>query len=327
MPEATARGSRKRRRIDVHQHIYPKQFTRRMIDALIEDSPDFPSSMYLDWSVEKVLTMMEAHAIDTVMVSLTSPGLWFGDAAAAREAAREFNELAAQMMRDHKGSFGAFAPIPLPDEAGAFAEIKYALDALKLNGIGLHSSYDGKSLGHRSFAAVFDELNRRAVPVFVHPVANTSGHIDSPWFAKPTMEFVFDTTRTIASLVASGTLARCPNIKFVFPHAGGTVFLLARRIEAGLLRRLTPDQKAAWLPDGMAGALRSLNFDVVSATNETAMAAVRTILPTSRMLFGTDHPFLSAKSTIDQLGRLGFTPDEMRAIECTNAEALCNLVN
>ena len=327
MPEATPGGSRKHRRIDVHQHIYPKQFTKRMIDALIEDSPDFPSAMYLDWSVEKALAMMEAHAIDTVMVSLTSPGLWFGNAAAARESAREFNELAAQMMRDHKGSFGAFAPIPLPDEAGAFAEIKHALDVLKLNGIGLHSSYEGKSLGHPSFAAVFDELDRRAVPVFVHPVANTSGHIDSLWFAKPTMEFVFDTTRTVASLVASGTLARCPNIKFIFPHAGGAMFMLARRIEAGLLRRLTPDQKAAWLPNGMAGALRGLNFDVVSATNETAMAAVRTILPTSRMLFGTDHPFLSAKSTIDQLGRLGFTPDEMRAIECSNAEALCNLVN
>ena len=327
MPEATPGGPRKRRRIDVHQHIYPPRFTKRMIEALVEDSPDFPASMYLDWSAEQALAMMETHAIDTVMVSLTSPGLWFGDAAAAREAAREFNELAAQMMRDHKGRFGAFAPIPLPDEAGAFAEIKYALDTLKLNGIGLHSSYAGKWLGDPSFAAVFDELNRRAVPVFVHPVANTRGPVDNPWFAKPTMEFVFDTTRTIGSLVASGTLARCPNIKFIFPHAGGAVFMLARRIEAGLSRRLTPQQKAAWMPNGMPGVLQSLNFDVVSATNETAMAAVRTIVPASRLLFGTDHPFLSAKSTVDQLGRLDFTPDEMRAIECSNAEALCNLVN
>src|SRR5262249_57481138 len=99
MPEATAGGSRKRR-IDVHQHIYPKEFTKRMIDALIADSPDFPSAMYLDWSVEKVLAMMEAHAIDTVMVSLTSPGLWFGNAAAARE----FNELPAPLIPDHNGS-------------------------------------------------------------------------------------------------------------------------------------------------------------------------------------------------------------------------------
>jgi 6-methylsalicylate decarboxylase len=325
MAEAAAAGARKRRRIDVHQHIYPARFTKRMIDALVEDSPDFPAAMYLEWSPEQALAMMEAYGIDTVMVSLTSPGLWFGDAIAAREAAREFNELAAQMMRDHKGRFGAFAPIPLPDEVGAFAEIKHAFDVLKLNGIGLHSSYAGRWLGDPAFAAVFDELNRRAATVFVHPVANTSGKINNPWFAYPTMEFVFDTTRTIASLVATGTLARCPNIKFIFPHAGGTVFMLARRIEAGLLRRLKPEQKAAWLPDGMAGALRSLYFDVVSATNPTAMAAVRTIEPVSHLLFGTDHPFLKAQSTIDQLGQLGFTPDEMRAIECSNAEAICKL--
>jgi len=318
MPEP---ASKKRRRIDIHQHIFPPKFTKRMVDALIADAPDFPASMYLDWSPEQVLAMMETYAIDTVMVSLTSPGLWFGDAGAARE----FSELAAQLMRDHQGRFGAFAPIPLPDQKGAFAEIEHALDKLKLNGIGLHSSYAGKWLGDPDFAAVFDELNRRTATVFVHPVANTKGVMENPWFSLPTMEFVFDTTRTIASLVASGTLARCPNINFIFPHAGGTVFMLARRIEGGLMRRLTPEQKAAWLPNGMAGVLQRLNFDVVSATNPAAMAAVRTIAPVSRLLFGTDHPFLHAKSTVDQIGRLGFTEDELRAIECTNAEALCRL--
>jgi 6-methylsalicylate decarboxylase len=326
MPEA-AGGTAKRRRIDVHQHIYPPRFTKRMIEALVADSPDFPRHMYLDWSPEQALAMMDAHEIDTVMVSLTSPGLWFGDVVAAREAAREFNELAAQMIRDHKGRFGAFAPIPLPDEAGVFGEIAYALDTLKLNGIGLHSSYAGKWLGDPSFAAVFDELNRRAATVFVHPVANTNGNFDKALFARPTMEFVFDTTRTIASLVASGTLARCPNIQFIFPHAGGAVFMLAHRIEAGLMRRLTPEQKTAWMPEGFGGALRKLHFDIVSATNPPAMAAARAVVPASRLLFGTDHPFLKAKSTIEQLGQLGFTPDELGAIEGKNAEAICRLVN
>jgi aminocarboxymuconate-semialdehyde decarboxylase len=91
------------------------------------------------------------------------------------------------------------------------------------------------------------------------------------------------------------------------------------------MRKLTPEKKAAWLPKGMAGALQGLNFDIVSATNASAMAAVRAILPTDRLLFGTDHPFLSAKTTIDQIERLGFTPAELRAIEGSNAEALCNL--
>src|SRR5262245_56328010 len=212
--------AKSRRRIDVHQHIYPPHFTKRMIDALIEDAPDFPSAMYLEWAPDKALAMMEQHDIDIVMVSLTSPGLWFGDAVAAREAAREFNELAARMIRDNPGRFGAFAPIPLPDEAGALAEIEYALDQLELNGVGLHSSYSGNFLGPKEFAAVFDELNRRKTTVFVHPVANTNSHIDNPWLGPPALEFVFDTTRTIASLIASGTLTRCPDINFIFPHAG-----------------------------------------------------------------------------------------------------------
>ena len=325
MPDAQPAPSRPRRRIDVHQHIYPPRFTKRMIDALVEDSPDYPASMYLEWSPEQALAMMEKYSIDTVMVSLTSPGLWFGDAAAAREAAREFSELAAVMIRDNPGRFGAFAPIPLPDEAGAFAEIEYAFDKLKLNGIGLHSSYAGKLLGAREFATVFDELNRRAATVFVHPVANKNAHIDNPWLSLPILEFVFDTTRTIASLIASGTLARCPHIKFIFPHAGGAVFALARRIEPGVVRRLTPEQREAYLPRGFAGALQTLNFDVVSASNPTAMAAVRTIAPVSRLLFGTDYPFVPPSSTIEQIRQIGLTPDELHAIECGNPLALCNL--
>ena len=262
MPEArvTTARSRRRHRIDVHQHIYPPRFTKRMIDALVEDLPDYPASMYLEWSPEQSLAMMEKYSIDTVMVSLTSPGLWFGDAVAAREAAREFNELAAVMIRDNPGRFGAFAPIPLPDEAGAFAEIEYALETLKLNGIGLHSSYAGKLLGAGEFAAVFDELNRRAATVFVHPVANKNAHIDNPWLSLPILEFVFDTTRTIASLIASGTLARCPNIKFIFPHAGGAVFSLAHRIEPGLSRRLSPQQRKDYLPRGFRGRLANPLF-------------------------------------------------------------------
>jgi predicted TIM-barrel fold metal-dependent hydrolase len=323
--QAATAPSKPRRRIDIHQHIYPARFTKRMIDALVEDAPDYPASMYLEWTPDACLAMMEKFEIDTVMVSLTSPGLWFGDAVAAREGAREFNELAASMIRDNPGRFGAFAPIPLPDEAGAFTEIEHAFDRLKLNGIGLHSSYAGKLLGSKEFAAVFDELNRRKATVFVHPVANKQAYFTSPWLALPTLEFVFDTTRTITSLIASGTLARCPNIKFIFPHAGGAIFTLARRIESSLMRRLTQEQRDTYMPRGFGGALQTLNFDVVSASNPTAMAAVRTIAPVSRLLFGTDFPFVPANATIEQIRQIGLTSEELQAVECGNALKLCNL--
>jgi 6-methylsalicylate decarboxylase len=325
MNQPTSAPSKPRRRIDVHQHIYPPRFTRRMIDDLVADAPDYPEKMYLDWKPEQTLAMMDAHAIDTVMVSLTSPGLWFGDAAAARDAAREFNELAASMIRDNPGHFGAFAPIPLPDEAGAMAEIAYALDTLKLNGIGLHSSYAGRLLGSPEFGTVFDELNRRKATIFVHPVANTRSDIDNPWLTPPILEFVFDTTRTIVSLIASGTLARCPDINFIFPHGGGPVFALARRIEPSMMRRLTPEQRQAYTPRGIAGALQTLYYDVVSASNPTSLSALRTMAPIERLLFGTDFPFVPPDVTIDQLQKLELTASEMQAIESGNALKICRL--
>jgi 6-methylsalicylate decarboxylase len=37
------------------------------------------------------------------------------------------------------------------------------------------------------------------------------------------IEFPTDTTRAITSLLFSGTLSRCPDIRFVFSHGGGEV--------------------------------------------------------------------------------------------------------
>ena len=72
-------------------------------------------------------------------------------------------------MRKHPRRFGAFALLPLPDVQGALAEIAYALDVLKMDGIGLYSNYDGAYLGEPRFKRVFEELNRRKAIVFVHP--------------------------------------------------------------------------------------------------------------------------------------------------------------
>ena len=92
-------------RIDIHHHIYPPAFTRRNIDRIIADAPTFPAEMYLNWSPQTSLEVMDSHEIARAIVSITSPGVWFGDNAAGRINARECNEFGARLIADYPGRF------------------------------------------------------------------------------------------------------------------------------------------------------------------------------------------------------------------------------
>jgi 6-methylsalicylate decarboxylase len=76
---------------------------------------------------------------------------------------------------------------------------------------------------------VLDELNRRGAVVYFHPTEApcACGHNHGAAIPAATLAFPVDITMAIASLLFSGTFARCRNISFIFSHAGGTVPFLA----------------------------------------------------------------------------------------------------
>ncbi|MGH7091364.1 MAG: hypothetical protein ACREFQ_20930, partial [Stellaceae bacterium] len=70
-------------RIDVHHHIAPPGYI-----ADLEPRGVRLTRETLDWSPEQSLELMENGGVQTALTSITTPGLWFGDAAAARKLAR-----------------------------------------------------------------------------------------------------------------------------------------------------------------------------------------------------------------------------------------------
>ena len=119
----------------------------------------------------KSIEDMDRGGVAAAVVSITNPGLWFGDAAVTRRLARACNDYGAKLVQDHPTRFGLFAAMPLPDVDATLKEIAYAYDTLKADGVGLLTSYGDTWLGNPAFRPVMEELNRRKAVVHVHPTA------------------------------------------------------------------------------------------------------------------------------------------------------------
>lgn len=308
--------------IDTHHHIYPPRYVGPNLERLVRDADVLPATAYTSWTPQFALDQMEKAGIATSLVSMTSPGIWFDDGSdPARQRARICNEYGAQMISDYPGRFGMFAAIPLPDMEGSLSEIEYALDALKLDGIGLLTSYDGKLLGDAAFATVFDELNRRKAKVFVHPTMSCCGNV-FPGVSGPTIEFPTDTARCIASLALTGTMARCPDIAFIFSHGGGTLPSIVQRV-AGAANHLAPEDRATRLPRGLDFELKRQYYDLASVgTAPVGMAAVLKLWPITQLTYGSDVPFGSTVAIAEGITRLGLAESDLKLIQRGNAQRL-----
>ncbi|MFJ8624898.1 amidohydrolase family protein [Kitasatospora sp. NPDC093550] len=120
-------------KIDVHHHFLP-DFYRQ---ALIDNGHSRPDGIWgiPDWDETSALRMLDEAGITKAYLSVSSPGVHFGDAAAARALARRVNEEAARLARAHPGRFAFFASTPLPDIHGALTEIAYAFDEFGADGV------------------------------------------------------------------------------------------------------------------------------------------------------------------------------------------------
>jgi predicted TIM-barrel fold metal-dependent hydrolase len=303
------------RRIDVHRHVSPPFYA----DTIKGTYPKMFPPPLAAWTPERCLADMDASGIETGMLSMPArPGMYFGDAAAARKLCRDSNEYMASLRRAHPGRFGMFAALPLPDVEGSVAEVTYAFDVLKADGVGAWTSYGMKYLGDATFAPLWAELDRRKAVVFTHPTDAACCANPVPQMSETVMEFAADTTRTIGSLVFSGTSTRFPNIRFIFSHGGGSMpFVIDRFLDQAQL-----PQSAALLPHGVEYELKRFYYDTAFASSPEAMAALMKIVPASQVVIGTDYPYRPGKNTIDELAACGIAPHDLAAIGRQSALAL-----
>jgi predicted TIM-barrel fold metal-dependent hydrolase len=271
------------------------------------------------WSPERALEQMDKFGIGVAILSMTQNGdLLYDGTEKGRAAVRAGNELGATLMQQHPTKFGFMAGIPMPDIEGSLREVEYAYDTLKADAIGIYTNDNkGRWPGDPYFEPLWQELDRRNGIVYMHPLAPTCCR-DLNYGPAPSMlEYDFDVTRGVASIVVNGVMFRYPNIRFITVHSGGTVPMLA-----GRMKDRVPQGAEQYLPNGLYAELRKWYYDIAHASFPWPFAAMKAFMPESQILFGSDYSPEPIESTVNELPGLELDKEFEWKVLRGNAERL-----
>lgn len=285
------------KRIDVHHHIIPEEYVKRLAGIGITESYGIP---FPKWNSDKSLAFMKKVGIDVAVLSVSTPGVYFEDDAFSRELARTCNAHMAEVKDRHPGRFGGFASVPLPDIEGAVEELRYALDDLQLDGVCLFTNYEGKYLGDEIFEDFFKELNERRAVVFIHPTDPAEAYDPKLGIPNAIIEAPFETTRAVTNLIYTGVTDRYPGIRYILSHGGGTIPYIGWRL--ALVKYIQKNKKPPVLkslyeflikggPEAGLEILRSMYYDTATTTSSYALKAMQEFVGARRIVFGSDFPF------------------------------------
>jgi predicted TIM-barrel fold metal-dependent hydrolase len=282
--------------VDFHSHFVTDDYiasARQAGHTVPDHMPAWPV-----WSAEEHLALMDEAGIDKAILSVSSPGIHFGDDKLARDVARHVNDVGTGTARRHPGRFGLFASLPLPDVDGALAEIERLHDRDGVAGYSVMSNAGGVYLGDHRYEPFWQALNSRRATLFVHPTSPPNSGVVSLGRPEPMIEYLFDSARAFVDLIFAGVLLRYPDIRFVAAHSGGVLPLLTERVEH--FRGSAHGYGDGNAEESTRIQLGRLWFDCAGGPLPIALPALASVVGTERLLLGTDYCF-AAQPRVVQL--------------------------
>ena len=299
--------------IDVHSHA---------VLGIGQGSPFADPAQEPTWSAEGALAIMDEHGIEAVMLSVPDNAN-HNRGGEGRDIARRINDILADLVAKHPRRFGAMATVPAMDIDGTLEEMAYALDTLHLEGVSTSTNIDDVYLGEARFDPWFEEMDRRGLTLFIHPMNTRATRPLELGINAAGLEYMFDSTRMLTNMIVTGTKRRFPDIKMISTHVGGTLPFLANRIALvigafGNDRGLPVPPRAEIMQD-----FASFFYDLTGSTTPVQLNGILDLVPTPQILFGFDIPYMPKASIAPAIEALcsfpRFTAEDIAAMSRGNA--------
>ena len=302
--------------VDVHAHCYPKMY----MDALKKMGKGEEGGVGIkipEWSsTDERLRMMNSLGIDVQVLGLSAPSVYFQDAQLSNCLAQMTNDFIAEVCRKHPNHFLGLASVPLTNLNNAVDELNRALNDLKMDGVLLGTNINGKSLSEDQFLPFLEELNRREIPIALHPMKAIGEEFmpeeDVKLAIPSNVGFIFETTRTMAQMIFKGTLDKLGNLTFILPHSGGCIPFLYPRWDISYRSR-PESHSLRKLRHPPSYYLKRQYYDTALAYFHSSIRCTLDLAGVDHLLFGTDSPYTAdfrLKETVESIQTFGFSTDE-----------------
>jgi aminocarboxymuconate-semialdehyde decarboxylase len=256
--------------------------------GVLKDGAPFMTLMPGMFDYELRLRAMDQAGVDVAIVTLTSPNVFWGSAAQSLEAARLMNsDMAAQQARFPE-RIRFMCSLPWQQPKLALEELKRACDELGALGVMQLASVDGVSLTDKRFAPVWKEIDRRGLPVLIHPSAPPgTKYLDvMKYNLIASVGFMFDTSLSVSRMIFDGFLDRYPNLKIIAAHGGGALPYLAGRLDICFDNMPACRERISKRPSSY---LKRIYYDSVVFQQDSLELAIK-VGGADKVLYGSDYP-------------------------------------
>jgi aminocarboxymuconate-semialdehyde decarboxylase len=240
------------------------------------------------WDYDGRIKDMDAAGVDIAIVSLTCPNAYFGDAATSLKAAKLVNDSMAEQQSLRPDRIRWFASLPWQHEELALLELERATAAGAV-GVMVIANIDETNLTDPGFANLWAEIDRRALPVLLHP-GTPQGVRDlglDEYGLVPPVGFVFDTTLAISRMIFDGFFDRHPNLKLIASHGGGTLPYIAGRLDQCHEKIAACAEVTKTKPSEY---LQKIYYDAVLYAPAALELCIAVAGSDTRVLYGSDYP-------------------------------------